>query len=312
MIGRKPLRIIPERYPLSCQWEITCRCNLHCVMCYTDCFNHPEKIRTELATEEIFHIMDELAEAGCVELCLTGGEPFARPDFFQIYEHAKARGFLVTIFTNGTLITEEVADRLAVLPPQRIEISLHGLHEPTFEQITQGKGSFERCMRGIRLLLERRIPLLLKTTAMTLNREEILEIKRYVRSLGPIGYKLGETMRPTLDGSDAPGRFALTEEEVADIEQQDPELRTEACQKRSQPTSVCESGKQSFHIDAYGQLQLCSGNRANSFDLRRGSFQEGFYHYLPLFSCPLKARAAAPSALLGDVVTISRIEGRHG
>src|SRR5881396_2360482 len=74
-----------RRVPLTGQWELTCRCNLRCVMCYTDCFNHPENIRNELSTSEIIRIMDELAEAGCVELCLTGGEPLARPDFFDIY-----------------------------------------------------------------------------------------------------------------------------------------------------------------------------------------------------------------------------------
>jgi MoaA/NifB/PqqE/SkfB family radical SAM enzyme len=311
MIKRQRFHLAPERYPLFCQWEITCRCNLRCVMCYTDCFNRPDKIRTELATEEIIRIMDELAEAGCAELCLTGGEPFARPDFFQIYEHAKVNGFLVTIFTNGTLITEEIADRLAALPPYRIEISLHGLHENTFERITQGKGSFQRCLRAIRLLLERRLSLVLKTTAMTLNKDEILEIKRFVRSLGPVGYKLGERMRLTLEESEAPERFALTEEELADIEWQDPELRMEACQKSSEVKPVCESGKRTFHIDAYGQLQLCSGNRSQSYDLRRGSFRDGFYRYLPAFFCPLKEPPGASPASPGELVPISLLRGRH-
>ena len=294
MIERKRLHLAPERHPLFCQWEITCRCNLRCVMCYTDCFNRPDMIRNELSTSEIIRIMDELAEAGCVELCLTGGEPLARPDFFDIYGHAKTNGFLVTLFTNGTLITEAVADRLAALPPHRIEISLHGLRENTFEAVTQGKGSFQRCMRAIQLLLDRKLPLTLKTTAMTVNKDEILAVKRYVQSLGPVGYKLGEEMRPTLDGSDAPDRWALSEAELLDINQQDPELWNETCRKQSLQTPSCVSGRRSFHIDAYGQLQLCSGNRLMSYDLRRGSFSEGFYHALPSFACPFKADAPAP------------------
>jgi len=294
MIAPKPLNLTQERYPRLCQWEITCRCNLHCVMCYTDCFNRPEKIRNELSTSEIIRIMDELAEAGCVELCLTGGEPLARPDFFDIYGHAKTSGFLVTLFTNGTLITEEVADRLAALPPHRIEISLHGLRENTFEEVTQGKGSFHRCMKAIQLLLDRKVPLLLKSTAMTVNKDEILAIKRYVRGLGPVGYKLGEEMRPTLDGSDAPGRFGLSEAELLDINRQDPELWTEICRKQSMGTTSCVSGMRSFHIDAYGQLQLCSGNRQMSYDLRRGSFSEGFYHALSSFPCEWKGETPRP------------------
>lgn len=285
---KKALTSFPERFPLACQWEITCRCNLRCVMCYTDCYNHPQYIQKELSTHEIIRIMDELKAEGCLELTLTGGEPMARPDFFEIYEHAKTSGFLITIFTNGTLMTQDAADRFARLPPHRVEISLHGLTELTFEGITQGKGSYRRCMKAIHLLLERRIPLTLKTTAMSANKDEILEIKRYVQGLGHVEYKLGEEMRPALDGSDEPRRLGLTGEELLELNHQDPELWNEACRNRSKESAPCRSGMQRFHIDAYGRLQLCSGNRRQSFDLRQGSFRDGFYRAMPAFPCPFK------------------------
>jgi MoaA/NifB/PqqE/SkfB family radical SAM enzyme len=296
MIETRSLALRAGRVPLVCQWEITCRCNLRCVMCYTDCFNRPDLIRTELETHAILRIMDELADAGCLDLILTGGEPLARPDFFDIYEHAKARGFLVAILTNGTLITKAVADRLAALPPHRIEISLHGLTEQTFETITGRRRSFERCRRAIRLLLDRGLAVVLKTTAMTVNHDEILAIKRYAQSLGPVGYRLGEELRPTLDGSDAPRRLALTESARLHLLRQDPDLWAESCRRQSEPVEPCESGRRRFHIDAYGQLQLCSGNRQMGYDLRRGSFADGFYNALPRFPCAGKRRALSPLA----------------
>lgn len=286
------LQTLPERFPFACQWEITCRCNLRCVMCYTDCYNRPEKIREELTTGEILRIMDELADAGCVELCLTGGEPLARPDFREIYEHAHARGFLITIFTNGTLLTKEIADWLSARVPHRIEISLHSLMEDRFDGITQGRGSFQRCMNAIRLALDRQLPLVLKTTAMTVNKDEILAIKQYVEELGAVGYKLGAGMRPALDGSEAPMSFDLSATELRDIARQDPKLWAEAC-RLQQSNPICKSGARTFHIDAYGQLQLCSGNRRQGYDLRHGSFTEGFYHALPTFACPFKADTAS-------------------
>ena len=73
-------RLSGGRFPLSSQWEITCRCNLRCVMCYTDCFNTPDMLRQELSLREIVRIMDEIREAGCLELTLTGGEPLIRRD----------------------------------------------------------------------------------------------------------------------------------------------------------------------------------------------------------------------------------------
>ncbi len=98
------------RFPLIGQWELTYRCNLKCVMCYTDCFNTPEAIPKELSTEEIFRIMEEIQEAGGLSLTLTGGEPLARRDFPEIYRHAAHLGFLVSIYSNGTLITREIVD----------------------------------------------------------------------------------------------------------------------------------------------------------------------------------------------------------
>ncbi len=57
-------------FPLTGQWEVTCRCNLKCVMCYTDPFNTPEQIRQELSYEEIVRILDEIHEEGCLKLTL--------------------------------------------------------------------------------------------------------------------------------------------------------------------------------------------------------------------------------------------------
>ncbi|MDO9119938.1 MAG: radical SAM protein [Nitrospira sp.] len=292
MVPQVKLSHLPDRYPLACQWEITCRCNLRCVMCYTDCRNTPESVRRELSTDEIFRIMDQLLEAGLLELCLTGGEPLSRPDFFQIYDYAVSRGLLVTLFTNGTLITESVADRLAALPPHRVEISLHGTTTETFERVTQGTGSHARCLEAIRMLAARRLPLVVKTTAMTINRDEVLAVKSWAASLGPGAFRLGEDLRPELDGGAGPFRYALSAHELETLNRQDPDLWSEACRKSRTDLPPCNSGMQRFHIDAYGGLHLCSGNRRQSYDLRQGSFREGFYEVLPTFACEWKTPAS--------------------
>ena len=92
------------------------------------------------------------------------------------------------------------------------------------------------------------------------------------------------------------------------IEQVDPEFRAERFRQDRQMEaharrggSLCGGGQNKFHIDAYGQLQLCSNNRRQSYDLRRGSFQEGFYKVLPQFPCP----ARQPEAVL-ELVSIER------
>lgn len=275
-----------KRFPLSGQWELTYRCNLACVMCYTDPFNTAERLPQELSYEEIVRIVDELHEAGCVELCFTGGEPLARSDFLEVYTYAKCKGFLLTVFTNGTLITKKIADHWLKYPPSMIEISFHGLSKRTFESITQGHRSYEHCLLGMKLVLERNLPLTLKTTGMTMNRDEILKIKQFVRQFGNAQYKFGSEIRPRLDESLDVYRYQLGPEETRAIEQSDSELRAErARQDGVRDEERCQGGAYKFHIDAYGQLQLCSNNRQRSYDLRRGSFLEGFYRVLPTFPC---------------------------
>lgn len=302
-----------RRYPLSGQWELTCRCNLRCVMCYTDCFNTIDKIQDELSLPEILRIMDEIHESGCLELCLTGGEPLARKDFLDVYAYAKQKGFLLTVFTNGTLLTEEIADYWVQDPPSMIEISFHGLTKESFEGITQGPWSYERCLRGIRLILERNLPLTLKTTGMKVNRDEVLAIKRYVAQMSngrrdKVQYKFGSDIRPRLDGSEDVFQYQLPEQDVIAIEHADLEFRADRTRQDQFEEAMlrkgkerCGGGRYKFHIDAYGQLQLCSNNRRQSYDLRRGSFHEGFYTFLPQFPCP----ARQPEPVL-ELVSIER------
>jgi len=286
-------------FPLTGQWELTCRCNLKCVMCYTDPFNTPEQIRQELSYEEIIRILDEIHQEGCLELTFTGGEPFARRDFLDIYTYAKRKGFLLTIFTNGTLITPKIADHLEAYPPSMIEVSFHGLTRQSFDQLTLGKGSYDRCLEGIGLILERDLPLTLKTVGMTINRDEILKIKEFVGGLSKkVQYKFGSDIRPRLDGSEDVYQYQLPQEEIRAIEQADGEFRAERVRQDrrkqewiDQGKELCGGGHHKFHIDAYGQLQLCSNNRRRSYDLRQGSFREGFYQFLPEFPCPSRRPA---------------------
>ncbi|MBI4223505.1 MAG: radical SAM protein, partial [Deltaproteobacteria bacterium] len=218
-------KITDRPYPLNGQWELTCRCNLKCLMCYTDPFNTPERIRRELDFNEICRILDELHEEGCLYLCFTGGEPFARRDFLDIYAYARQKGFLLTVFTNGTLITPEVADFLKARPPRMIEISWHGFAKESFEKITQGKNSYERFREAVRLLEERNLPLTFKTTGMTLNRDEIFKIKNEVRKMGEhVQYRFGSDVIPRLDGSIDVFGYQLPAAEIEAIEAADPEF----------------------------------------------------------------------------------------
>ena len=152
---------------------MTRRCPLTCVHCYNNLPMADREARgRELDYEEHCRILDELADAGCLWLLYTGGEIFARRDFLDIYTYAKKKGFLITLFTNGTLITERIADYLA-----------GGGRSRSRSRSTAGRGDLRAADRHSRLvrqvharhpmLLERGLPLALKTVAVTINKHEI-------------------------------------------------------------------------------------------------------------------------------------------
>ena len=139
-----------KRIPLDGTFELTFRCNLKCKHCYCNQPVNDKKIKKqELSTEEIFRVFDEISEAGCFWLLISGGEPLLREDFEDIYIYAKRKGMLITLFTNGTLVNTKIAEMLKDYPPFLVEITLYGATAKTYEKITGVQGSFTQCIKGI-------------------------------------------------------------------------------------------------------------------------------------------------------------------
>jgi MoaA/NifB/PqqE/SkfB family radical SAM enzyme len=177
-------RFSRERIPLNGSLEVTARCNLRCEHCYLPFSERKGSKEAELSLPEIQRLFSEIAEEGCLWLLLTGGEPFLRQDFLDIYDDAKKKGFILTLFTNGTLINESIADHLAEWRPIAIEISLYGATQEIYERVTGIPGSYSRCMHGIELLLERGLPIKLKSVLMTLNQHELEQMRQQSQGLG--------------------------------------------------------------------------------------------------------------------------------
>src|SRR3989304_3808488 len=159
-------RLSAHRIPVHGAIEVSRRCPLKCAHCYNNLpMGDQEARRSELTYEEHCRFLEEITEAGCLWLLYTGGEIFARKAFLDIYTYARQKGLFITLFTNGTLITPKIADYLGDWRPFSIEITLYGRTRETYERLTGIPGSFDRAMRGIRLLHERPLPLTLKTVA---------------------------------------------------------------------------------------------------------------------------------------------------
>ncbi len=127
-------------------WNSTRTCNLKCAHCYMD--SDAQKYQGELTTEEAKRFIDDLAEFRVPVLLFSGGEPLIRPDFFELAEYTAGKGIRVTLSTNGTLITPEVAARLKQIGVGYVGISLDGLRDVN-DKFRGKEGAFTAAMRGI-------------------------------------------------------------------------------------------------------------------------------------------------------------------
>ena len=76
-------------------------------------------------------------DQGCLLITLTGGEVFLRKDFIEIYKYIKLKGMLVTIFTNISLLTDDIINIFKLYPPIKISISLYGTNNTEYDEFTE-------------------------------------------------------------------------------------------------------------------------------------------------------------------------------
>jgi len=282
-------RATAQRVPLAGSLALTARCNLRCAHCYLPPHrDNGARPTRELDTAAWLSILDQAADAGCLELLLTGGEPLRRPDFPALYRHARRRGTLVTVFTNGTLVSDDTVALFTDLPPRQIEISLYGATAETYERVTGVRGSFERCLAGLRRLLEAHLPVSLKTVLMTLNVHELPALRRLAQAHG-VKFRLDPAVFPRLDGDPTPLQWRVPPREAVALEMAD-EFTLRASrelfrQQRALPPVAtlyqCSAGVTAFHVDADGALRPCVMVAQPSADLRAQSFRRAWESVIP-------------------------------
>lgn len=144
-----------NRTPISGTFELTPRCNMNCRMCYIRMTESELKARgREFTAEEWIAMGRTCAEKGMLFLLLTGGEPFLRKDFRQIYAGLKDLGLLITINTNATLIDEETVRWLAQDPPTKVNVTLYGASNDTYRRLCGHPNGFDAATRAVDMMKE--------------------------------------------------------------------------------------------------------------------------------------------------------------
>jgi radical SAM protein with 4Fe4S-binding SPASM domain len=145
--ARAPARFAPSGdAPFVVVWNVGIHCNMSCPHCYAAATAQPSK--HDLDTDEGLRLLEQMAQAGVRVVILSGGEPLLRPDFFTLLERAREVGLAPQLSTNGVLIDEAVASRLAAGGVEYVGISLDGLG--AWNDAYRGlPGGFVRAVRGL-------------------------------------------------------------------------------------------------------------------------------------------------------------------
>jgi radical SAM protein with 4Fe4S-binding SPASM domain len=285
---------------LSLDMEITARCNHNCRHCY---INLPANDKTtkeqELPIKKIKEIVDEAVSLGALWSLLTGGEPLLRKDFFDIYVYLKEKGFLVSLFTNATLITEEHINFFKKYPPRNIEVSVYGVTEQTFENVTRRLGSFAAFRRGLDLLLKSGIKTRLKAMALRSNVHELPEISRFCREKTKDYFRFDPFLHLRYDRDPDRNREIISErlspDEIVELEKSDPErfraledncdslILADGVDQVDNYLFSCSPGSRHGVIGYDGKFRLCYSlwHPDTVYDLTTGSLSDAFRHFIP-------------------------------
>jgi MoaA/NifB/PqqE/SkfB family radical SAM enzyme len=222
-------------------------------------------------TAFVKNLLRQAADLGCLMVRFTGGEPLLREDFAELYLYARRLGMRVILFTNGRLITEELADFLARVPPGRwVEVSVYGMHPASYDASAGAKGSFVEFRRGVERLRVRGIPFVVKGAILPANKYEWEEFKEWAAGFPSMDHLPGESMNFDLRARrDDPAKnerirkLRLSPEETVWMLARDPRYVSgmrEFCSKFMGPPGDllfrCGAGHGTC-VDAYGQAQMC-------------------------------------------------------
>lgn len=272
--------------------ELTYACNLDCSFCYNDLGLEGQP----LSLDQYYALLDDLAALSVLNLTLSGGEPLAHPNFFEIGARARELGFVVRLKSNGHALRGRVAQRIASeIDPYIIEVSLHGASAAVHDRQTRVPGSFERLLQNVRQIVAMGLRVQANSVLTRLNEHEIEAMFHLTDALG-VKFQLDPEVKPRDDGSLEPLGQSATAEGISQYrevlgkrnEGTRPVDATIADARRESKQGTqkhCGAGSNNLAVDPFGSVLPCVQWRVPIGNLHRQSLQEIW----------------STSAILGDV-----------
>ena len=279
-----------NKIPLMGAIELLPLCNMNCKMCYVrQTKNEMDSQGNLLSYDRWLHIIDQAVDKGLLYLLLTGGEPLLYPQFEQLYKELTKKGLVLSVNTNGTLINETFADLFQKYGCRRLNITIYGKDNETYERLCQNPKGFSQLINACNLLKERNVPFRLTCSITPDNVSQLDELfkiaNEYDVPFSPATYMFPASRRHLSQES----QFRLTSEEAAEQLLHCHELSNPGCDMkltaatelikltlpiaRTKQGFSCHAGHSSFWINWKGEMFPCGMFEYPKIDLKEYSFQ---------------------------------------
>lgn len=241
--------------PISVLVEVCYTCNESCVhCCLGDHSTHG------MTLDQYRSLFDQMVLAGTFYVILTGGEPFTRPDFMEIVRAARKRRLSVTIFTNGTLLTQQQIIDLRTLYVDEVHVSIYSADAGVHDSITKVPGSFDRSILAIQRMLAVGITVRIKCPLMRVAADGLSDIQQLASDLG-IHVQYSAVITARNDGSTGTHACRLTGDQLR-VALSDPAVISQGTEpiyfRENLDCIPCDTVFNAGAIDPEGNVYVCN------------------------------------------------------
>ena len=168
--------------PSAISIDVTSACNLKCPFCQAEAGKPRED---ELTLDDIVPLVEQVKKMKPTPFAISGGEPLLRKEMvlYMVEELSPVRETVVTIFTNGTLVTKDYVQQLYDAGLRVARVSVDGHTEALHDQI-RGKGMFKKTIQGIEYFKEMGIHVNIVSVISRINYQYLKEIKEFISAIG--------------------------------------------------------------------------------------------------------------------------------
>jgi len=270
-----------ERIPLIGNLELTRNCPFRCVMCYNE-----RKSKPELTTNEILNIITQLANAGCMYLHFTGGDPLFHEDFTAIYMHAVNSGIIPSVESELAILSDDILETLKKHPPLIFYVSVYAAEDEALKRFTNSNVKAQTVFDNVIRLINANIKVEVRTPVTNVNISQLGGISRFCKQHG-IKHKQN-TMIFWTQGGERKDHLRCTLEDVTNSNDGDDvydKIYKTVLRDATQPIikKSCDTGLKDFNISAYGEINFCITFWEPTYDLRNGSFMDAWDTWYPIF-----------------------------